>query len=125
MKILISIVTVCVMMTSFCKPKQNVVTASTNADTMQKESDQGPPQEPKTSGKVSHQYRKTGCATVIIVTQQNEERKLILIPKEKLKNEFDTDGLEINFNYYLLKMPNPPGCEQGMPAMISDIALKK
>jgi hypothetical protein len=75
-----------------------------------------------TTGKVSHQYRSTGCATVIVFTKDGTE--MTLIPKDKLAAELDADGLEITFNYHLLKMPNPAGCSVGMPAEITDAAKK-
>jgi hypothetical protein len=75
-----------------------------------------------TTGKVSHKYRSTGCATVIVYNQDGNE--ITLIPKDKLASEFDVDGLEITFNHHPLKMPNPAGCNAGMPAEITDIAKK-
>jgi hypothetical protein len=78
---------------------------------------------PKTTGKVSHQFRPGGCATVIIVDTGNPNNPLILIPKSSL-NEFDKDGLEISFTYRKLRMPNPPGCIKGSPVDISDITKK-
>lgn len=74
-----------------------------------------------TRGKVSHQFRKSGCATVIIVKGNNGEEELVLIPKDALKKEIDMDGMIIYFNYHPLKMPNPPGCVKGMPAEITDV----
>jgi hypothetical protein len=76
----------------------------------------------KTSGKVSHQYRNTGCNTVIVVA--NSEGDITLIPKDKLEAKFDKDGLNIYFNYQTLRMPQPQGCNVGMPAEITDISLK-
>lgn len=73
-----------------------------------------------TRGKVSHQFRKSGCATVIIVKGNNGEEELVLIPKDALKKEIDIDGMIIYFNYHPLKMRNPPGCVTGMPAEITD-----
>jgi hypothetical protein len=75
-----------------------------------------------TMGTVSHKYRPTGCATVIIVKQEEEE--ITLIPKDKLAKEFDVDGKQIMFNYHTLKMPQPEGCAVGMPAEITDISKK-
>jgi hypothetical protein len=80
------------------------------------------PVKTKTIGKVSHQYRATGCATVIIVTKDTEN--LVLIPKDKLANEMDVDGLEISFNYRTLKMPQPAGCSKGIPAALTDVEKK-
>jgi hypothetical protein len=77
-----------------------------------------------THGKVSHQYQKTGCATVIVVQSENPEEALVLIPKDILSFEFDKDELEIVFNYRKLRMPNPKGCTVGIPAEIKDISKK-
>jgi hypothetical protein len=75
-----------------------------------------------TAGKVSHEYRATGCRTVIIVSTSDEP--LTLIPKDDLPEKFDKDGLEILFNFRLLKMLNPEGCSVGIPAELSDISVK-
>lgn len=77
-----------------------------------------------TLGKVSHQYRATGCATVVLVKLEGEENLLTLIPKDKLSSSFDVDGLEISFNYLPLKMPQPAGCSIGIPAELTDISKK-
>ena len=82
------------------------------------------PVKPKTLGKVSHQYRVTGCNTVVIVNAENNENPLVLIPKDTLAKEFDKDGLEIYFEYRLLKIKNPAGCSHGIPALISNISKK-
>jgi hypothetical protein len=75
-----------------------------------------------TTGKVSHKYRSTGCATVIVFNQDGTE--MTLIPKDKLPKEYDVDGMEIKFNYHSLKMANPQGCNVGMPAEITEISKK-
>jgi hypothetical protein len=74
------------------------------------------------TGKVSHKYRATGCATVILLTQEGNE--LTLIPKDKLKSEFDVDGLEVRFNYRTLRMAQPEGCSVGQPAEITELSKK-
>jgi uncharacterized protein YceK len=76
----------------------------------------------KTQGTVSHQFKETGCPSVIIV--HNTDGELILIPKDNLPVEFDVDGQVIYFTYRLLKMPNPQGCNKGMPAELVDITKK-
>ena len=76
-----------------------------------------------TLGKVSHQYSKTGCATVVIIKKEGE-KDLTLLPKDILSKEFDVDGLEIYFNYRLLKIKNPEGCNVGIPAQLTDISKK-
>ncbi|MGQ0829298.1 MAG: hypothetical protein ACT4ON_13000 [Bacteroidota bacterium] len=80
---------------------------------------------PKTKGKISHQYRATGCSTVVIVDASVLDAPLVLIPKDKLPSGLDINGLEISFNYRTLKMPNPPGCNTGIPAEIKDITNVK
>lgn len=77
---------------------------------------------PKTIGKVSHQYRATGCSTVIIIA--DDVNPIILIPKNKLAENLDVDGLEISFNYRKLRMPQPVGCTKGTPAELTDITKK-
>jgi hypothetical protein len=75
-----------------------------------------------TTGTVSHQYKTTGCGTVIIVTPADGGTTMTLIPKDKLDKAFDKDGLIITFNYSLLKMPTREGCTTGNMAEITDIA---
>lgn len=77
----------------------------------------------KTLGVVSHQYRNTGCQTVVMVQSVTEAGSFILIPKDKL-GEFDIDKQEIYFNYRRLRMPNPAGCLKGFVAEITDIEKK-
>lgn len=81
-----------------------------------------PVQPSLSSGKVSHQYRAAGCLTVILVDKAGES--LVLIPTNQLPAQFDKDGLMLKFNYQLLKMPNPKGCEVGIPAELSNIGIK-
>ncbi|MES2286508.1 MAG: hypothetical protein V4547_12540 [Bacteroidota bacterium] len=77
---------------------------------------------PKTIGKVSHEYRSTGCSTVIIIA--DDINSTILIPKNKLAENIDVDGLEITFYYRKLRMPQPVGCTKGIPAELTDITKK-
>lgn len=106
-----------------CKSKKET-TASSSASTSSTQTPETMTTrtEGNTSGKVSHQYRTTGCATVIVFT--NEGTEMTLIPKDKLPAEFDIDKLEIKFNYHTLKMANPAGCNVGIPAEITDISKK-
>lgn len=76
----------------------------------------------KHKGKVSHAYKETGCAAVIVI-QDGSERPVQLIPKDPLPEKFNKDGLLINFNYRVLKMKNPEGCNSGIPAEITDISI--
>jgi hypothetical protein len=76
----------------------------------------------KTTGKVSHMYRKSGCSTVIILKTSPEQ---VLIPKEKLPKGLDKDGLVICFNYRKLRMANPKGCMKGTVAEITNASKKK
>src|SRR4051812_49319974 len=72
-----------------------------------------------TTGKVSHQYQSTGCSTVVIISAA--DAPITIIPKDKLSKEFDLDGQEITFDYHPLKMPQPAGCNVGIPAELSNI----
>ena len=96
-----------------CKSKKET-TATAGNNTVQ------PASVGATTGKVSHMYKATGCETVVIVKEG--ENELTLIPKDKLAKQFDVDGLEIKFNYRTLKMPNPAGCAKGIPAELTDIS---
>jgi hypothetical protein len=78
--------------------------------------------DPKTLGKVSHEFKATGCGTIVII--KDKENQTILIPKDALPEEFDKDGLQIYFEYRLLKMKNPSGCGKGIPADLSNISKK-
>ena len=129
MKFLIILSSFLVLLDAACKHKQTTVTDAIHndsaktiiVDTVQKE--KPPPPAGNTIGKVSHQYASKGCATVLIVNTEGGE-ELVLIPHIPLENKFDREGLELYFNYHPLKMPQPPGCEKGMPAEITDISLK-
>ena len=77
-----------------------------------------------TLGRVSHQYRATGCATVVIINWEKPDEQITLIPLDTLSKEFDVDGEEIYFNYHPLKRMNPPGCTAGFPAELSAISKK-
>ena len=76
----------------------------------------------KTVGKVSHKFKKAGCATVIIL---QSDPKVILIPRENLPKSFDKNGLKISFHYRRLRIPNPLGCVKGVPADITNVARQK
>jgi hypothetical protein len=75
----------------------------------------------KTTGIVTHQFQSTGCQTIVICKKESDT--LFLIPMTPL-DKFDVDGLEISFDYRVLKVHNPKGC-QGMPVQISNITSKK
>lgn len=78
----------------------------------------------KSKGIVSQKYNREGCRTVIIM-HEGTDSAATLIPKDSIPSQFNQDKLEIIFNYRLLKMPNPKGCLTGMPALITDIEMKK
>lgn len=129
---LFSLLAICISMFSSCKPKQKDIASSAKSEQTAKtepsvKSDPSIKPEPsavtgKTIGKVSHEYRVTGCATVIVVA--GAIKPLILIPKNKLSTDIDVDGLEISFNYRTLKIPQPAGCTKGIPAELMDVAKK-
>ncbi len=76
-------------------------------------------------GKLSHQYKSTGCETVIIIASHDDVAEMTLIPKDKLSKDVDVDGQLIRFDYRPLKMPQPAGCNVGMPAEITNITKLK
>lgn len=78
-----------------------------------------------TVGKVSHQYRSTGCETVIIIPAAGDAGEITLIPKDKLSTDMDVDGMMLSFDYHTLKMPQPAGCSVGMPAELTNISKMK
>jgi hypothetical protein len=75
----------------------------------------------KTKGIVSHQFQSAGCQTIVICKKESDT--LFLIPMTSL-DKFDVDGLEISFDYRVLKVHNPKGCH-GIPVQISNITSKK
>ena len=96
-----------------CKSKQvnptNTKTASNNV---------------KTEGTVSHQYKSAGCETIIICKSIDTSDTLFLIPMTSLE-KFDVNNLKISFSYRILRVHNPKGCKQGIPAQIFDVKLVK
>jgi hypothetical protein len=123
MKKYIFILLISVTAVTACKSKKNTASSSASASSSSSSTASiVAASAGNTTGKVSHKYRSTGCATVIVFSQDGNE--MTLIPKDKLTSEFDVDGLEIRFNYHSLKMPNPAGCNVGMPAEITDISKK-
>ncbi len=117
MKNLFIILSVIILFSYSCKTHNK--TQQTNQTTTNTSVDIG-----KNMGTVSHQYQSTGCNTVIIVKTEGGTTPLILIPKDALSADFDKDGLQIYFDYRPLKMPQPKGCAQGIPAEISNISKK-
>jgi thioredoxin-related protein len=107
---------------SACKSKKNAA-ASATSDNTSTTAAMTTRSSADNTGKVSHQYRATGCPTVIVFTKDGSE--ITLIPKDKIPAEFDVDGMEVKFNYHSLKMANPVGCTVGMPAEITDISKAK
>ncbi|MBA3704623.1 MAG: hypothetical protein H0W84_01580 [Bacteroidetes bacterium] len=112
MKLTIFFVASCLSLISACKAKEKIVESPNSKETSASD---------KTYGKVSHQYSSTGCPTVIITNSFVLDAPHILIPKDNLPKEMDVDGLEISFDYKVLRMPNPEGCVNGIPASIFNI----
>lgn len=73
-----------------------------------------------TTGTVSHKYSATGCKTVILVNESEQ----VLIPVEGLPAVLDLDGKIITFDFILLRMPQPEGCNTGQPAQLSNVSAK-
>lgn len=99
-----------------CKPKQHI--ASAQQAHAAKDSSLF-----TSSGKISHMYSAGGCGAVIISDKNPQHDTLILIPVPSLK-EFDKVGLEIKFNYRILKIHTPKGCGAGIPVQIMNIKEK-
>ena len=76
----------------------------------------------KAIGIVSYQYKSSGCGTLILCKREIEKDTLFLIPMASI-GEYDKDGLEIFFNYRILRIHNPKGCK-GTPVQVSDIKVK-
>ncbi|HPS83312.1 MAG TPA: hypothetical protein PLA88_03270 [Bacteroidales bacterium] len=73
-----------------------------------------------TTGTVSHKFMATGCKTVILVSESEQ----VLIPVEGLPQDLDVDGKVITFDFNLLRMPQPEGCNTGQPAQLSNVSAK-
>ncbi len=113
------------MFAASCKCKEKTPPTQQTQQTQPiKEVKMQAPVDNKTLGKVSFQNKATGCSAVIIVKTEDASKPLILIPKDALPTEFDKDGIEIYFDYRLLKMPNPKGCNEGIPAELTNISKK-
>ncbi len=107
-----------------CKTKQPAASgAKTAATTSTETKTTTDAAAPQTKGKVSHQYRATGCPTVVIV--KNGESVMTLIPSVPLPEKMDVDGLEILFDFLPLRMHNPEGCNVGIPAGLTNIKTTK
>jgi hypothetical protein len=118
MKISLNLFLILLLLFFSCKTKQNI----NNSNPIKEAATPAP--VGKSFGTVSFQYKATGCSTVIVIKDEAQNNTITLIPKDKLPDEFDKDGLEIYFNYRPLKMPNPKGCSIGIPASITDISKK-
>ena len=117
MKNIIGIILIALLISTSCKTKQNTTSKVNNIPQVISKN--------QTIGIVSHKFRATGCSTVIILTKRvNDKEPATIIPVEKIPESFDIDGLEIYFDYHLLKMRNPDGCNEGIPAEIINISKK-
>ena len=131
----ISITTAGILLTSTCSQKQSETTTAATQDTVEEivkeaapevvtEVQESPPSPlPTTTGIVSHKFMNKGCSTVILVAKEGSDT-LVLIPRDKLAKDFDADGLDVMFNYRLLRIPSQAGCDKGMPAEITDLRKK-
>lgn len=117
--------TLSLSVTMACKVKSSKENANNNAPIKSNVNNEQTvtPAENKTLGKISHKYRASGCNTVIEVKLEGDEIQT-LIPKDKLPKNLDIDGLEVYFNFLVLRMPQPAGCSVGQPAEITDIVKK-
>jgi hypothetical protein len=114
MKKLLYLLILVLVLSISCKSKQAIVkTNGTNTTT-----------KGATTGKVSHKYKSSGCSAIIIVNKTEQNSPMVLIPIESLPESFNKDGMEISFDYHLLKVKNPDGCSDGIPAEIINISKK-
>lgn len=102
-----------------CKPKKQILTSLEQGHADVQQITPG-----EISGRISHQFRTEGCPTIIIVSQ-GEKDSLVLIPSEVLPSNVDINGLEVLFNYHTLRIPQPNGCNLGIPAEITNITKEK
>jgi hypothetical protein len=124
MKNLSIIIAIITLLSFSCKTKHNTeVTTQVQGQTVDATT-RPTTKNPKTKGKVSHEFRATGCNTVIVVKTDDAANPLVLIPISPLPAEFDKDGIDLYFNYRLSRMKNPEGCMKGIPAEVTDISLK-
>lgn len=119
MKTITCLFFISVLIASGCKSNKHAIASNASTTSTTQTVAKG-----NTLGKVSHQYSATGCTTVVIVKLEGQENPLTLIPKDKLASSFDVDGQEILFNYRTLKMPQPAGCNVGIPAELTEISKK-
>ncbi|MEI6489063.1 MAG: hypothetical protein WCP52_08880 [Bacteroidota bacterium] len=115
----ILILTLLLLGFSSCKSKKETTQTSNEVKQTTTVTNNEQMSAPKTKGKVSHQFRSEGCATVILANV--DKSTIVLIPSIKLIEKFDVDGMAIAFDYRPLKMHNPEGCNVGIPAEISNI----
>src|SRR5262245_19444043 len=131
---IISSITIGLLLTSTCSQKKKETPSGAVGDSVKQDVQEMPAEtadvvkeqseEPsKTSGQVSHKFMNKGCPTVILVAEPAGDT-LVLIPRDVLTQDYDVDGLQISFNYRLLKMRSNPGCDKGIPAEITDISKK-
>ncbi len=74
-------------------------------------------------GKVTYNLNESKCLSVILQNTEND-KQLVLIPKDVIEEKYNKEGTFIYFNYRLLKMPNKDGCKNGLPAQLTDISKK-
>lgn len=128
----ISSITIGLLLTSTCSQKNKEASSVATADSVQQNTQDALPevedvaveeseQPDKTLGLVSHKFMNNGCPVVILVAKPGGDT-LVLIPRDALIRDYDVDGLQISFNYRLLKMRSMPGCDKGIPAEITGIS---
>lgn len=79
----------------------------------------------KSKGIVSHKYSNSGCKTVIFVLGKDNNIIQTLIPVNGLEKKFDKNNLKISFDFLPLKIKQPEGCNEGMPAEVSNVRKLK
>ena len=95
-----------------CKPKEQTINITKVVATVS---------DDRIIGKISHQYHKAGCATVIVITIEN--KKHILMPINPLDPLIDIDGLEVAFTYVVSRKVQTKDCVFSIPVIIKDLKM--
>lgn len=107
-----------------CKSNKEAVSKTDASKSQLEESVVDPKSKDETNdfsrGIVSLELKKNGCAA-IIKGNTPEGEEIILIPNQSL-GKFEEEGKKVKFHFRLLRMPQPQGCTQGIPAEISDLS---
>ncbi len=63
--------------------------------------------------------------TIIVIIGNKEDVTQVIIPVFGLEKKFDKNNLKITFDYLPLKVKQPEGCTEGIPAEIRNVKISK